>query len=200
MTLAAFDLLGRIVTTRPAALGGLDRLTVDDPRRWAGFTTCRFARLQQQLEIDLLKQAGVPPIVKIALHRRERGKVLRQHAPLAAGPRDIQDRVKHGSQLNLTRPAQRLGRRHMRLDQPPFWIRDIACVALLLSLILPPSDFGPHLVPRRLLVTTTMPQQIEIAQFIFGQPLSQPGRELRMVSRTAADGGRTRTKPESLDP
>ena len=99
VTLAAFDLLGGIVATRPAALGRLDRLTVDDPRRWARFTTRRFARLQQQLEIDLLKQAIVSPIVEIALHSGERGKVLRQHPPLTAGPRDIQDRVKHGSQL-----------------------------------------------------------------------------------------------------
>jgi hypothetical protein len=31
--------------------------------------------LQQQLKIDLLKQAAVSPIVEIALHRRERRKV-----------------------------------------------------------------------------------------------------------------------------
>jgi hypothetical protein len=37
----AFDLFSGIVTTRPAALGGLDRLTDDDPRRRAGFTTSR---------------------------------------------------------------------------------------------------------------------------------------------------------------
>jgi hypothetical protein len=67
VTLTAFDLLGRIVTTRPAALGGLDRLTVDDPRRWAWFTARRFARLYQQLEIDVLKQAIISPIVEITL-------------------------------------------------------------------------------------------------------------------------------------
>src|SRR5271156_5619812 len=89
-------------------------------------------------------RAIVSPIVEIALYRRERRKVLRQHPPLTAGPRDIQDRVKHCSQLNLARPAQRLGRRHMRLDQRPFGIRDITCVALSLSLILRSSDFGPH--------------------------------------------------------
>src|SRR6266850_1477212 len=117
VALTPFDLLGRIVTTRPAALGGLGRLTVDDPRRWARFAAGRLAR-------------------------------LRQHPPLTAGPRDIQDRVKHGSQLDLARSAQRLGRRHMRLDQPPFSIGQIACVAPSLSLILASSGFGPHLVPR----------------------------------------------------
>src|SRR5438445_5463549 len=72
----SFNLLGRIVTTWPAALGRLDRLTVDDPRRWARFTARRFARLHQQLEIDVRKQAIVSPIVEIALHCRERRKVL----------------------------------------------------------------------------------------------------------------------------
>src|SRR5205085_3482252 len=100
VALPAFALLGRIVPTRPAGLGGLDRLTVDDPRRWARFTARRFARLHQQREIDVLKQAIVSPIVEIALYRRERRKVLRQHPPLTAGPRYIQDRVKHRPQLN----------------------------------------------------------------------------------------------------
>src|SRR5439155_3783725 len=59
VSLAARDLLGRIPrvaalprprtgsTTRPAALGRLDRLTVDDPGRWARFATRCLAGLQQ---------------------------------------------------------------------------------------------------------------------------------------------------------
>src|SRR5438309_8888966 len=80
VALTPFDLLGRIPrvavlprprtgsTTRPAALGGLGRLTVDDPRRWARFAAGRLARLQQQRKIDLLEQAVVSPIVEITLH------------------------------------------------------------------------------------------------------------------------------------
>src|SRR5207237_7308285 len=45
VALTAFDLLGRIVTTRPAALGRLDRLTVDDPRPSARFYAPRLAPL-----------------------------------------------------------------------------------------------------------------------------------------------------------
>src|SRR5882762_9787668 len=101
VALTPFDLLGRIVTTRPTALGGLGRLTVDDPRRRARFPTRRFARLQQQLKIDLLKQAVISPVVEIPLHSCKRRKVLRQHPPLTAGPRDIQDRIEHGPQLGI---------------------------------------------------------------------------------------------------
>src|SRR6266568_4789281 len=112
VALTPFDLLGRIVTTRPAALGGLDRLTINDSGRWARFAARRFARLQQQRKIDRLKQAVVSPIVEIALHGCKRWKVLRQHPPLTAGPGDIQDGVQHCPQLDLPRPAQRLGGWH----------------------------------------------------------------------------------------
>jgi hypothetical protein len=168
----ALDLLGRsIIPTRPTTLGGLDRLTVDDPRRRAGFTTRRLAHLQQQRKIDLLKQALVAPIVKIALHRGEWRKVLWQHPPLTTRPRDVQDRVEHAPQRGLTRSAQTFDCRHMRFDQRPLGIRQIACVVLSLSLILPTSISVHMLCLDDCSYTTIMLQLTEITRFIFGQPL-----------------------------
>ena len=66
----------------------------------------------------------------------------------SGGPRDIQNRVKHATQLGLARAAQTLNRRHVRLNQRPLGVAQIACVALSLALILPAGDFSPHLVPR----------------------------------------------------
>ena len=74
MPLAALDLLRGIVAARPAALGRLDRLAVDDPGRGAGLPTGSFAHFQQEFEIDLLEQAVIPPIIKVALNGGERGK------------------------------------------------------------------------------------------------------------------------------
>jgi len=105
-----------IVATWPTAFGRLDRLTVDHSRRRARFAARRFAHLQQQFKIDPLEQALVPPIVKIALHRGERRKVLRQQAPLAAGLCDIQDRVDNGAQVGFPRTAQTLDRRRQMLE------------------------------------------------------------------------------------
>src|SRR5512133_2772208 len=110
MALAPFDLLGGIVTQWSTALGGLDRLAVDDPGRRAGFAPCDFPGLQQKLKIDPLEEAGISPFIEIPLHRRERRKVFRQHPPLAAAPRDIQDRVQHCAQIGLPRAAQQLAR------------------------------------------------------------------------------------------
>src|SRR5271163_515550 len=174
MAFAPLDLLGRIVTPRPAALGRLDRLTVDHPRRRARVAARRFARLQQQVKIDVLKQAAVSPVVEVALHRRERRKVLGQHPPLTAGPRDGQDCIEHAAQFGRARPAQTLSRRHVRLNQRPFGVGQVACVALSLSHILSASDFGPHLVLDDCFATTIMSQLAEITQFIFGRPLRYP--------------------------
>src|ERR1700730_2903633 len=96
----------------------------------------------------ILSNKPSSPIVEITLHGGKRRKVLWQHAPLTAGSRDIQDRLQHGPQLGLLRSAQTLNRGHIRLNQRPFGIHQIACVALSLSLILWPSDFGPHFVTR----------------------------------------------------
>jgi hypothetical protein len=74
--------------------------------------------------------------------------VERQHSPLTAGPRDIEDCVEHRSQVGLARAAQRFGRRHRGLNQRPFRFRQVACITLPRTLILPTSDFGPHVVPR----------------------------------------------------
>ena len=73
-------------------------------------TVTKPARLQQQGKIDLLEQAVVAPIVKIALHGGERRKVLWQHPPLTTAPRDVQDRVNHTAQLGPTRSAQTFDR------------------------------------------------------------------------------------------
>src|SRR6266446_6822901 len=55
----SFFFLRRIETARAAGLGGLDRLAIDDARRWARLASGRFASLQQELEIDPLQYAAV---------------------------------------------------------------------------------------------------------------------------------------------
>ena len=119
-------------------------MAVDDAGRGAGFAAGGLARLQQQFKVDPLEQALVPPILEIALHRGKWRKVLRQQAPLAAGSCDIQDRVDNGAKVGFPRTAQTLDRRHIRFDQPPLRIRQVACITSPSALILRTSEFGPH--------------------------------------------------------
>src|SRR5262249_3181098 len=172
LALAAFDLLAGIIAARTAALGGLDRLAVDDPRRRAGFAAGRFAGLQQQRKIGLFQNPAVTPRIKVVLHRRERRKLPRQLTPLAARPGDVEERVNYRPQLDFPRSPQRSLPRQLRLDHRPLPVGHVACVPLLLALILRPSDFGSHVATLLLLDTTSVPQLTEITQFIFGQPLN----------------------------
>src|SRR5215472_12575190 len=143
MPLAALDLLGRVIAARAAALGGLDRLAVDHNGRGARFPTSGLARFEQEFEIDPLEQAMIPPVIKVALHRGERRKVLRQHAPLTTGPSYIQNAVEDGPQISLARPPQMLGCWHIRLDHGPLGIGQVARITLSGPLILRSSDYGP---------------------------------------------------------
>jgi hypothetical protein len=96
--------------------------------------------------LEMRLRTDLAPIKDAAVHERQAAAiVLRQHPPPTAGPRDMEDRIEHGPQLGLARSAQTLNCRHMRLDQRPLRIREIAYVALSLSLILQSSNFAPHL-------------------------------------------------------
>jgi hypothetical protein len=64
MRLAIFDFLRCIEAARATGLGGLDRLAVDNAGRGAWHMSGRFARLQQQLEIDPLQRTAIAPSVK----------------------------------------------------------------------------------------------------------------------------------------
>jgi hypothetical protein len=57
------------------------------------------------------------------------------------------------------------------IPHQPHRIRQTACVALSLPLILPGIDFGPLLWLDDCLTTTIMSQPTEINQFIFGRRL-----------------------------
>ena len=134
--------------------------------------------------IDPLPCRVVPPGVEISLHRRARRKLLRQHAPRTARAQKIQDRVDHLAQIRRSRPPNGFGGRHEGLDQFPFPIGQVACVAQPFALILRASDFGPHVVSPVIASTTTESQPTEITQFFLGRTLRSPDtrRWVRWIS------------------
>jgi hypothetical protein len=87
---APVDLLASIVTAWPAGLGGLDALAVNDRGRRAGvapdpFPICHNERVVYQFEAPF-----VAPGSKPAVNRPLWRQVVRQQAPRAARPRDIE--------------------------------------------------------------------------------------------------------------
>jgi hypothetical protein len=88
---AALDLLAGIITANAAALSGFDALTVDHTRGRAGLSALQFTSSYDQKVIDLLSKSSGAPGVEIPLDRGHRRKILRQHSPLAARRRYVQE-------------------------------------------------------------------------------------------------------------
>jgi len=79
--------------------------------------------------IEAAQQAGISELVGLVLH---------ENKPMLNMCRKLGFSIRRS---RTTRPCS-------GFEQRPFRIRDIACVPLSLSLMLPPGDFGPHPVPR----------------------------------------------------
>src|SRR6476660_8806413 len=69
----------------------------------------------------------------------------------------------------------------MGLDQRPFSICRVTCIAQIFPPILLPSGFSPHLVSPMLSDTAWVSQTAEIAQFISGQALRARSSQFRIA-------------------
>lgn len=63
------------------------------------------------------------------------GKVVGQHAPLAAGLEEVEDGVHDLTGINVAGTASGFGRRNERGDEPPLTIRKIAQVGLACGIL-----------------------------------------------------------------
>ena len=142
--LATLDPLAGVEATNPAALGGFCALTIDDAGARARLAALQPTRRHDQVIADRPPQAAVAPFVEIALHRRGGREVLREHAPLATGRRDVEDRAHHLPQVRRPGAADPTRRRQERRDQRPFPIRQIACIARPSADIVAPSGIIPE--------------------------------------------------------
>src|SRR5207247_8258712 len=120
--------------------------------------------------------------------RRARRKVTRQRAPLTPGPQQIEDGVDDRAQVALARPPEPTRGRQQRRNLRPLPSPRVACIAQLVTPILLPSGFSPHVVPPSLSANKTVSHITEITQFISGQPLRRP-RSGRLEGRMALHQG-----------
>ncbi len=84
VTLAALDLLARVIAPNTTAFRGFHALAVDHPGARAGLASFQLPGRHDQVMVDALQQAVGAPVVEIALDRGRRREVVRQHRPLAA--------------------------------------------------------------------------------------------------------------------
>jgi hypothetical protein len=171
MALASLDAFAGVNPARAAAFGRRHALAVDNAGTGREGSALDLAGPGHQPRIDPLPGAVVAPAVEIALHRRARRKLTRQGAPLTAGPQQVEDRVDNRAQVALARPPQPARGRQQRRNLRPLAKPGIACIAQLVTPIILPSGFSPHVVPPSLSANNTESQLTEITQLIFGQPL-----------------------------
>src|SRR5581483_6742940 len=172
VALAPFHSLARVKPAWAATFRGLHTLAVDDSSRGSALASCRSARALDQGTIDPPPNGAVAPIVKIVLHRRERRKVFRQGAPLAAGGKNIEDRIEDGPKWPLRRAPDALPLRQQAAQQNPFLSCRVACIAQSNAAILIAGGFGPShgasLVDSQ---SRRNHNRLEITRFLFGQSL-----------------------------
>lgn len=169
---ASLDLLASVVASRPPGLGGLDGLTVDHSRSWAGLSSCLLPSVHDKRMVDPIQSPLIAPSVEVALNRCEGREVLWQQSPLAAGRGHIQQGVDHLAQISFPRTPALVGWWHERLDQRPLIIGQIACIAQSVPLILRTSDFSPGHRESRACCKLTESYRLESLNLrFFGQPL-----------------------------
>ena len=143
VTFAPFDPLASVIASHPATFSCFHALTVNHTRRWARCAPFGLTRRRDELAVQFPQQAIITPIIKVASHCRDGWKVIGQHAPLAPGRRDVEDRIEHLSQIGRPGPADPSDYRHHRRYQRPFCVSRIACIFAATALISTTSEFGP---------------------------------------------------------
>src|ERR1700682_6255738 len=104
MTFASLYPLGCIKPAWAATFCGLHALAVDDTSRGTRLAPHHSANALDKSPVDATPDPRVAPTVEIILNSRERRKVFRQSAPLAASSENVKDRVQHGAKFNRARP------------------------------------------------------------------------------------------------
>ena len=131
MALATVDLLAAVVAARPAHLGGLDRLAVDDRGGGPGGAPHHLACTLAQRGVDRLPQAAQAPLPKVVEHRLPRRKVSRQHPPGHAATQDVEDGIEDLVQNNGASTPSALRLRKQRLEDRILFVGQITVVVFV---------------------------------------------------------------------
>ena len=129
MPLSPVRLLVHVHPTGLAAFGGLDALAVEHRRTRRRVAPLPGAGQPDQGRIELRPQPGTGPAPVVAIAGLPGRKVARQHAPLAARARHIEDGVHDQPHLPLARPSA-LARRKVLFKLLPFGILEVGRVGL----------------------------------------------------------------------
>ncbi len=174
MSFASLDLLTRIKPTWPARLGRFHRLAIDHARGGRYRASSPFPRHRNQGLVDACERAVTAEAVEICLYRCKRCELPGDLPPLTASRQHVENRFNNHAQRYRAWPSAGRRCRHKRRDQRPFSIGKVACIAQLITAVLPPSGFSPGHRDSVSCCKPTESQPTEIAQLSFSFRLSDP--------------------------
>src|SRR5258708_7025549 len=172
VTFASHHFLSHIKPAWTATFRRFHTLAIDDAGRRGSLAPLCQARALDQDPIDPRPDPPVAPIVEIMLNRCEGRKVFRQGTPLAAGRKNVEDRIHDRAKVHLARTPDPARLRQQRAQQYPLLRCCVACIAKPFAAIYFAGGFGPcHVVPLVESQTRRNHNRAGITRLIFGQPL-----------------------------
>ena len=109
LPLAPLHLLARVIAARATALGRFDRLAVEHGSAGRGFTSDPFAVGHDEEMVHALKQAGVAPLRKPAIHGGPGRQIVGKQSPSHPAPQHVEDRIHDLAQRPFSWPPTRVG-------------------------------------------------------------------------------------------
>ena len=144
MALVSVDFLARIVAARPASLGRLSTLAINDCSCRAGLASDPFAVEHDQSVIDPLEAAFIPKLRKPAIDCTPWRQIAWQQPPRTARPHHIEDAVNDLAHRPGARSSGAMRRRQLSFDHAPFRNGHISLVSDGLAVMLLSSGWGPQ--------------------------------------------------------
>jgi hypothetical protein len=132
----------------PPFFGAFHALAVDDRECRLRRSARERSRLGVECVMDARQRSVAVPFDEIVVDRALGGKVLGQLPPLAARRQHVEDAVKDLAAVGCREAPPDPRRRQVRLDQRPFFVRQITRIPRRAPLIARPVLGRPHASPR----------------------------------------------------
>src|SRR5262249_51040478 len=100
MTFAAGELLDAIIAVRAAALGGLDRLAINDSGTGGRLSPRLLSHLFPQRRVEPFPDASIAPFSEVVVDRRPGWKLPRQETPLATTAQHVENTIQNAAEFD----------------------------------------------------------------------------------------------------